>query len=434
MSIIYHQGCVDQFSANEDTDQKKIQKIKDKIQELFNMKNICFLFGAGTSNGAIPIMSELFKQVKNKLDLTGNETLKTYFDQLNPKQIKNNLEEVLGLLYSEKNYLEATLSKEDIKIHSCTKLIELIEKEIFESINIDINDPKNEKVLETYKAFYQKVTLRNKDLARVNVFTTNNDLFNEYAMDSLNINYINGFSGGLTKFFNPGLFNYTFSKRMDTSIEKFEPVENMVYLYKIHGSINWVEDNNDTNTFFKIKEIPYSAGNTNVHTALVYPAPTKQNKSLGSPYVEMFREFQKKLLEQHTVLFVIGYSFSDEHINNIIYQALAINSTINVVVFGSVKGNITKIKDNRIFNINGEIPKVIDETESINEEQLTEESANTEVDPTPNTIVTTPSTDKIHYFNYIVENFIPNVDLYKKQDEILNKFIKDLNKLSNENR
>ena len=37
-------------------------------------------------------------------------------------------------------------------------------------------------------------------------------------------------------------------------------------------------------------------------------------------------------------------------------------------------------------------------------------------------------------FNYIVENFIPNVDLYKKQDEILNKFIKDLNKLSNENR
>lgn len=428
MNLIFNQGCTDQlFGITEDDE--KIQKIKDKIQELFNMKNICFLFGAGTSNGAIPIMSKLFEQVTQKLEETGNEDLKTYFDKLNPEQIKNNLEEVLGLLYSEKNYLEATLSKEDLEIHSCTKLIELIEKKIFESINIDINAKGNEKVLYTYKDFYQKVTLRNKDLARVNIFTTNNDLFNEYAMDSLNINYINGFSGGLTKFFNPGLFNYTFSKRMDTSIEKFEPVENMVYLYKIHGSVNWTEDLNNTNTFFNIKEIPYSPGNTNIHSVLVYPAPTKQNKSLGSPYVEMFREFQKKLLEQHTVLFVIGYSFSDEHINNIIYQALAINSTINVVIFGNVKGNMTKIKDNRIFNVYGEIPKVIDEAENINDEQLPKESSTNEIDQTSNTIVTPPSTDKIHYFNYIVENFIPNVDLYKKQDEILVDFIKQYNSL-----
>lgn len=423
MNITYHQGCVDQFSANEDNDQK-IQKIKDKIQELFNMKNICFLFGAGTSNGAIPVMGKLFEQVTNKLDQIGNEDLKVYFEKLNPEQINNNLEEVLGLLYSEKNYLEATLIEDELEANPCILLIKLIEEEIFTSINIDITHPDKKKVLDTYKDFYQKVTLRNKDLARVNVFTTNNDLFNEYAMDSLNINYINGFSGGLTKFFNPGLFNYTFSKRMDTSIEKFEPVENMVYLYKIHGSVNWTEDLNNTNTFFNIKEIPYSHENTNANSVLVYPAPTKQNKSLGSPYVEMFREFQKKLLEQHTVLFVIGYSFSDEHINNIIYQALAINSTINVVVFGNVKGNITKIKDNRIFNIYGEIPRVIDETESINKDQLPKESANNEVELTP------PSTDKIHYFNYIVENFIPNVDLYKKQDEILVDFIKQYKSLN----
>src|SRR5690606_18284331 len=334
----------------------------------------------------------------------------------------NNLEEVLGLLYSERNYLKATLTEEELKENPCVLLIKLIEEVIFESINIDINATGNEKVLNTYKAFYQKVTLRNKDLARVNVFTTNNDLFNEYAMDSLNINYINGFSGGLTKFFNPGLFNYTFSKRMDTSIEKFEPVENMVYLYKIHGSVNWVEDKNDANTFFKIKEIPYSAGNSNAHTALVYPAPTKQNKSLGSPYVELFREFQKKLLEQHTVLFVIGYSFSDEHINNIIYQSLAINSTINVVVFGNVKGNITKIKDNRIINIYGKTLKKINL-----DKDKTIEIPKRKINIKRNTL---DFKSNIHYFNYIVENFIPNVDLYKKQDEILVDFIKQYKSLN----
>lgn len=44
---------------------------------------------------------------------------------------------------------------------------------------------------------------------------------------------------------------------MDTSIEKYEPVENMVNLYKIHGSVNWIEDNSNVNTFFKIREVSY---------------------------------------------------------------------------------------------------------------------------------------------------------------------------------
>ncbi|MDM1410561.1 SIR2 family protein [Myroides odoratimimus] len=415
MSIIYNQGGQSVFTNTDDSTDKKIEIIKGKIQELFNMKNICFLFGAGTSSAAIPIMSDLFKQVTSKLEQENNKALKTYFEKLNQEQINNNLEEVLGLLYSEHNFLKSTLTEDKLKENPCVLLIKLIEEEIFTSINININASENENVLETYKAFYQKVTLRNKDLARINVFTTNNDLFNEYAMDSLNINYINGFSGGLTKLFNPGLFNYTFSKRMDTSIEKFEPVENMVYLYKIHGSINWTEDENNTNSFFKIKEIPYSKDNNPTRSVLVYPAPTKQNKSLGSPYVEMFREFQKKLLEQHTVLFVIGYSFSDEHINNIIYQALAINSTINVVIFGNVKGNITKITDNRIINIYGEL------TSSII--QQTDES-------TEQTNINTSKPEKIHYFKYMVDNFIPDVNLYKKQDDVLADFIKQYKELN----
>jgi len=146
---------------------------------------------------------------------------------------------------------------------------------------------------------------------------------------------------------------------------------------------------------------------------------------LGSPYVEMFREFQKKLLEQHTVLFVIGYSFSDEHINNIIYQALAINSTINVVVFGNVKGNITKIKDNRIINIYGKVNNL-----KLKDLSSTYQIPKRIIDIKPNVFNTDTFTSNIHYFNYIVENFIPNVDMYKKQDEILVDFIKQYKSLN----
>ena len=47
--------------------------------------------------------------------------------------------------------------------------------------------------------------------------------------------------------------------------------------------------------------------------SVCHDTPTKQNKSLGAPYVDLFREFQHRLLEPNTVLFVMGYGFNDEH-------------------------------------------------------------------------------------------------------------------------
>lgn len=380
----------------------QLKEIQNRLVEFFNIKNIHFLFGSGTSCNAIPNMKGLFKEVlktliNQKNSLPRNEFYEEIWREFKSihhrSRDKGNLEEILGILYSNRTYLDNYSDKEkEFKI--CIELIKSIEYIIFTKINIEFDTEEAKRVLVNYQTFYQKLALRNKDLSRLNIFTTNNDLFNETALDSLNIHYLNGFGGGINKFFNPALFNYTFSKRMDTSIEKYEPVENMVNLYKIHGSINWIEDSSNINTFFKIREVSYpeklEADKKNI---LIYPTPTKQNKSLGSPYVELFREFQKKLLIPHSVLFVIGYSFSDEHVNNIIYQALATNSTINVVILNDVESkDIARINDNRIFRIWGNI--------NAEGKDLT-----------------------IHYFDYIVDNLFPNIDSTKNQEAVLKKFI-----------
>lgn len=386
--IIFTQGNSNLLKDIEDS--KKIDFSKEKIKEFFNMKNINFLFGSGTSSGAIPNMAGLYNKILEELEIDENLALKEEFKSIQNKIKKiDDLEDILGVLYSYRVYLQDK-SIVDVK-NVCSDLIELIEKNVFKEINISEKALIGSEVFKNYQRFYQKIALRNKDLSRINIFTTNNDLFNEYALDSINIHYINGFSGGVNKYFNPALFNYNYSKRMDTSIEKFEPVENMVYLYKIHGSINWLEDSSNANSFFNIKEISKPERKIGIENVLIYPTPTKQNKSLGSPYVEMFREFQKKLLEPHTVLFVIGYSFSDEHVNNIIYQALATNSTINVVIFGEIDSKVTTINDNRIFNIHG-----------------------------------LSNGNKIHYFDFIVNTLLPNIDAFKSHDNILNEFIKSI--------
>ncbi|WP_298351180.1 SIR2 family protein [uncultured Dokdonia sp.] len=398
LKINFFQGQSDLLTeiknTNEEVENKSIESIKNKISELFNMKNIHFLFGSGTSAGAIPTMAQLYDKVETHiagLELPLNKFIKEEFEKIKLRVDDKNLEDVLGILYSHRVYLnDGDKDNSDLKV--CLSLIEIIETIIFDEINIDFDDVKYKDNIENYQRFYRKTALRNKDLSRINVFTTNNDLFNETALDSLNIHYINGFNGGLNRYFNPALFNYTFSKRMDTSIDKFEPVENMVHLYKIHGSINWIEDTKNANTFFKIKET-YNPqkGQNNV---LVYPTPTKQNKSLGSPYVEMFREFQRKLLEPLSVLFVIGYSFSDEHVNNIIYQALATNSTMNLVIINDVSDrDIFKIEDDRIFKIWGE----------------------------------KSDGQKLHYFNNIIKDILPNVNAFKSESNSLNEFVKFYN-------
>lgn len=407
----FAQGTINILPTPKDFN-KNIEFLKEKIREFFNLKNVNFLFGSGTSSGAIPTMSQLYENLTFQPE---EKDLEDEFQRITEK-VGNNLEQCLNVMYSARTYYNGLYAKNEgdaenienwIKIYN--NLIKKIEKHIFSSINIKFKEANEINVLEYYKTFYQKLALRSKDNSRIRIFTTNNDLYNETALDALNIHYINGFSGGLRKYFNPAIFNYTWSKRMDTSIDKYEPVENIVYLYKIHGSVNWRETDVLTNNYFEIEEVVPSEIKSD-GSVLIYPTPTKQDKSLGSPYIDLFREFQNKLLEPHSVLFIIGYSFSDRHVNDIIYRALATNSTINVVIFGSQPSSeerknkpIFFINDNRIFTISGQ---------EYSDSDLKKKKIN----------------GTVHYFNYIVNNLLPNLDAFRKEDNLLNKFVEQLKK------
>ena len=377
--------------------EEKLDLVKNKIREFFNLKNINFLFGSGTSSGAIPTMNGLFENLK--FDKKKEVAEKEEFECIVNK-VGKNLEATLEVMYSARTYYDG-IQTDDESVEEYKKLynrlIHRIEAYIFNSINVDMTNDASKRVLEYYKTFYQKIALRNKDLSRIRVFTTNNDLFNETALDSLNIHYINGFGGGLRKYFNPALFNYTWSKRMDTSIDKYEPIENMAYLYKIHGSINWQETEHKMNNYFNIEELPPQQLSPK-KSVLIYPTPTKQDKSLGVPYVDLFREFQNKLLEPHSVLFVIGYGFNDRHVN---------------VIFSKKPGDDEKTKkpiffinDNRIFTISGKIWS----EEQDERGEITKSNERT-----------------INYFDYIVDELLPNLDSFRKEENMLEEFVKQLN-------
>lgn len=395
MDYHFFQGKKDLLEGVEPS--KRLETIKEKIESFFDMKNLYFLFGSGTSAKAIPLMKGLYEGLqieKNKY----SDRERAFLDSI---EDGGNIEKVLGILYSGRAFLEerknATNAEKKLLnlILGLIKKIEHYLKTKIDVLNNDLLEEETKKTLENYKRFYSKVAFRNKELSRVNVFTTNNDMFNELALDELNIHYFNGFSGGVKKSFNPASFNYTLSKRMDIAIDKYEPEENLVYLFKIHGSVNWIEDQRaEGETFFTIKELPLRNDSKDANV-LIYPTPLKQDKSLGAPYVDLFREFQHKLLEPNSVLFVIGYSFGDEHVNDIIYRALATNSTMNLVVINEIsdKKVITKIDDLRIYRI-----------------WSTDESKEEE---------------PIYHFSEIVDNLIPTRNAFEAEP-LLKQFVKEL--------
>ena len=223
-----------------------------------------------------------------------------------------------------------------------------------------------------YENFFRKLVLRDRTLPRPWVFTTNYDLFNETAMDRLGIPYANGFSGVIERRFNPATFRYALAEQLDVSSRKWSAVDAFVYLCKLHGSISWTEDDHG---LFPIRERWPTDGGSKM---MIFPTPAKQNSSLASPYADLFREFQSRVVREQSVLITAGYAFGDEHLNNIIYQGLTI-PTFRLIIFaapnaGDEIGKLRDLGDPRIWIIGGD-------------------------GPTPGS--------RAHYFDTIVEHFMP---------------------------
>ena len=205
--------------------------------------------------------------------------------------------------------------------------IELIKKWLYkrcEELKSDSND------LKDHKELLRRFLLRPRNLPRLNIFTTNYDLIIEKALDDLGVFYFDGFAGSIERTLRTETYDYDLYFPGQTAQGRVERVDRVLQFYKLHGSINW-RKNRTGNTWdvFIDQSEPNEEEYKNV---MIYPSPLKMSEMHGYPYSEMFRRFASKIRRPQSVLFTIGYSFSDEHVNRIIYQALSIPSFMLVIV------------------------------------------------------------------------------------------------------
>ncbi|MCY4314496.1 MAG: SIR2 family protein [Roseovarius sp.] len=321
---------------------QKADTIQRHLAEVFNSKNLSFLIGSGCSSFkkgdqelGIPTMGPLVEEFQSMLADTlidgNNEAFvtKKQKNQLKDKigidlsadDVKGNLEQMMAVLINSHHFCQASNKTE---LQAVTKLVEGViigvKRFVLSKCALGSFARGDETVVELYQKFYKSMLTRSRGLAPPWVFTTNYDLFNERAMDRSGIPYSNGFSGTVERRFNPATYRLALAEQLDITSRRWAAVDGFVHFCKLHGSVNWIEEQTG---LFPIRETQ-SEADASKDRVMIYPTPSKQNASFGSPYSDMFREFQRQVVQDQSVLVVMGFSFGDEHINNIIFQGLTL--------------------------------------------------------------------------------------------------------------
>ena len=151
----------------------------------------------------------------------------------------------------------------------------------------------------------------------IEVFTPNYDLLVEQALEDHKIPYFDGFVGSKQAFFDL------------TSMEEESLPPRWSRLWKVHGSVNWWRTPKD--------EVIRREGHSEGDRQMIYPSHLKYDQSRRMPYLAMLDRLREFLARGQGILVTCGYSFADQHLNEVILHGLRSNPT--AMCFGLLFGD-----------------------------------------------------------------------------------------------
>ncbi|MCA6085091.1 SIR2 family protein [Candidatus Endomicrobiellum agilis] len=294
------------------------EELKKKFYDGFLKKhyeNLIILTGAGTSldNG-----TDKNKRGKTKTQLwdecqTEIDTFESKISGFKNKSFytEKDIEECLSyiLLYEKLNGTIQNDKKDN--------LIEILEKKIASCCNLELQNAA------PHKNFISKIIARKPNDSRVKLFTTNYDTLFEQSANNAGIVLIDGFSFSQPRQFSGKWFDLDIVNRERTRLKEEESfISEVLHLYKLHGSLDWVKHG---------EKIIQQTNHEN-NPLIIYPANEKYESSYNQPYFEMMSRFQQSLRQPNTLLIVVGFSFQDKHIKNVIFEAVEQNPSFQLLI------------------------------------------------------------------------------------------------------
>lgn len=157
-------------------------------------------------------------------------------------------------------------------------------------------------------------------MSPLNVFTTNYDVLLEQALEDRELPYFDGFVGARRPFFDL------------RAIEDDQIPPRWTRLWKLHGSITWrlLSDG----VVIRNWEVGSFEG------LLLHPSEQKYDQSRRMPYLAMIDRLRTFLRQSSAFLVTIGYSYADQHLNEVLIQGLRSNE--KAAAFGLLYKNLSE--------------------------------------------------------------------------------------------
>lgn len=171
-----------------------------------------------------------------------------------------------------------------------------------------------DKALPKYANSYRRFALWVSQLERtypLEIFTPNYDLLVEEAFEKFKVPYFDGFVGAREPFFDLA------------AMEQDKIPERWARLWKLHGSINWIKQS-DVSVF---RCHPPKPG----QQVMIYPSHLKYEQSRRLPYLAMCDRLKAFFRETNPVIILCGYSFADEHLNELLLDGLRGNRSAHCI-------------------------------------------------------------------------------------------------------
>lgn len=303
-----------------------VREIRELKNQLAYSNRYGFFFGAGTSCAlGVPNIEVLTTTIENTLEgiklkefkNIQNDLKTTYPDQtINIEDILNQLRQIRSLTGELKNKSYLNISGSNAK-ELDNKICRLIYQIISEKENAaDLSSPKK---------FFAWYNMQNKNYSK-EVFTSNYDLIIEKSLEQIKAPYFDGFVGTYEPFF--------WQEGIDRFVGKSDLTHDWVRLWKIHGSLNWFwKEDSDFSSQRIIRRSKLSNISEEDNELVIYPSREKYTSSKKQPFVAYFDRLKKVLLDGELFFIFSGYSFSDLHINEVIFNSLWQNKRLFILVF-----------------------------------------------------------------------------------------------------
>ena len=161
----------------------------------------------------------------------------------------------------------------------------------------------------TYDGFAAWALRQNRALP-LEVFTLNYDLLVEQAFEKFGVEYTDGFIGSLRAPFKAQIVDDAVG-----SASGLPP--SFARLWKLHGSVNWTWQ-----TVGTARTVVRTGGTARPgDVAAIYPSEDKYAEARRVPFLVLHDRFRRSLAMPETLMLVSGYSFGDDHVNEVIFEA-----------------------------------------------------------------------------------------------------------------